>query len=133
MGAVVRVTSRRRTRRERSRTKRVLFLAIFVGAALIGYTFVRVTVQDHALAREAAAARAEIAVLELQQAALKAEISVKQSETYVEQAARQLGYVRPGEGLVTVSGDGAKATTANDSAAPRSSRLARWLALFFSP
>lgn len=133
MGAVVRATSRRRTRRERSRTRRALFLALFVGATLIGYTFVRITVQDHAIVREAAAARAEIGLLELQQAALRAQIGVRQSDEYVEQKARELGYVRPGEGLVTVGQPPAAASVGDKAQTTPKSRFARWLALFFAP
>lgn len=132
MGAVVRATSRRRTRRERSRTRRALFLALFVGATLIGYTFVRITVQDHAIVREAAAARAEIGLLELQQAALRAQIGVRQSDEYVEQKARELGYVRPGEGLVTV-GQPPAASVGDKAQTTPKSRFTRWLALFFAP
>ncbi len=125
--------SRRRTRARRLPTRRLLFLAIFLLAALVASSFVRVTLQDNALAREAAGARAEIGLLEAQQAGLKAEIVMHQTDAYVEQKARELGYVKPGEGLASVR----DATTARSSAAIASqtsmSRLQRWLSLFLHP
>ncbi len=121
--------SRRRSRRERFRTRRVLFAAVFLGAALVGYTFVRITIQDHAIAREIAATRAEIAALGLQQGSLRAQIGLRQTDEYLEQKARELGYVRPGEGLVTT---GSPASAPQSAREPGSTRLGRWLALFFS-
>ncbi len=91
------------------------------------------TLQDGALARETAAVRAEIALLEARQAGLKAEIAVHETDAYVEQKARELGYVKPGEGLASVRD--ATATRMNRAAASPSapSRLERWLALFSQP
>lgn len=125
--------SRRRTRARRLPTRRLLYLALFVLAALVGSSFVRVTLHDNALAREAAAVRAEILMLEAQQAALNAEIAMRETDAYVEQKARELGYVKPGEGLASVRGGTAARSGSNAEARPAASRMERWLSLFFHP
>jgi cell division protein FtsB len=123
--------SRRRSRARRLPTRRLLYLAIFIIAALVGSSFVRVTLQDNALAREAAAVRAEILLLEAQQAALHAEIAMRETDAYVEQKARELGYVKPGEGLASVRGGTTPRSASNADGGRESSRLERWLSLFF--
>jgi len=123
--------SRARTRRARRLpTRRLVYLAVFVLAALVGSAFVRVTLQDNALAREAAGMQAEIAVLEAQQAMLRGEVALRSTPAYVEQKARDLGYVKPGEGLATVREDPTRAASAGTASASET-RLERWLRLFF--
>lgn len=125
--------SRRTTRRARRLpARRLLYLAVFVGAALVGSAFVRVSLQDNALAREEAAARAQIVLLEAQQAALKADVAMRETPAYVEQQAHELGYVKPGEGLASVK-DVAPRSSPQQAATPTETRLDRWLTLFFHP
>lgn len=102
-------------------------------AALVGSSFVRVTLQDNALAREAAGVQAEIALLEAQRAMLDGELALRKTDAYVEYKARESGYVRPGEGLASVRD--VTPVRASDAAAPDgvTARLGRWLALFFHP
>lgn len=124
--------SRRRTRRA-SVPRRLLHLALFLLAVLVGSSFVRITLQDHALAREAAGVRAEIAIFEVQQAALRAEVALRQTDGYVEQKARELGYVKPGEGLAAVRDAPRASPNAGKTPTTTSTRFQRWLALFFHP
>ncbi len=122
--------SRRRTRRRSVRTRRLLFLALFVGAALVGANFVRVIAQEQALARERVAVLGDIAMLEVQNTVLGQEIERRKTPGYIEQKARELGYVRPGEGLATLRGP-IPAPSRSASQASADSRLARWLRFFF--
>ena len=128
--------SRRRTRPQRLPTRRLVFLAALIGAALVGSAFVRVTLQDNALAREAVGVQGQIAMLEAQQAVLNAQIATQQTPAYIEQKAREHGYVKPGEGLASVR-DAApqqtRTTAAPDAKETVIERLQRWLALFFHP
>lgn len=125
--------SRGRTRARRLPTRRLVYLAIFVLAGLVGSSFVRVTLQDNALARETAGVRAELVVLEAQQAVLRADLAMRKTDAYVEQKAREQGYVKPGEGLASVR-DGTPARASERAVADGlGSRLLRWLALFFHP
>lgn len=85
--------SRRRTRC-RVRLGR-LFLAIFAGYLLVatGVEIVRLA----ELRRELHRTREAIALQETMNAGLQDQIAYTQTDEYLEQAARQLGLVRPGE------------------------------------
>ncbi len=125
--------SRRRTRARRLPTRRLLYLALFLLAALVGWSFLRVTLQENALARETARVRADIALLQAQQAGLRAEVLGRETDAYVEQKARELGYVKPGEGLASLR-DATPARQPRAATPPNApSRIERWLALFFHP
>jgi cell division protein FtsB len=115
--------------------RRLLYLAVLIGAAIVGSAFVRVTLQDNALARESLATRGEIAMLEAQQSYLQAEIATRQTPAYVEQKAHELGYVKPGEGLASVrDANPVPAATPKtaDVKVALVARVQRWLALFFA-
>ncbi|OLC56805.1 MAG: hypothetical protein AUH85_05180 [Chloroflexi bacterium 13_1_40CM_4_68_4] len=107
---------------------------MLIGAALVGSAFVRVTLQDNALAREAVGVHGQIAMLEAQQAVLNAQIATQQTPAYIEQRARDYGYVKPGEGLASVR-DGSPQQTRTSSAPDAKEtileRVQRWIALFF--
>ena len=113
--------------------RRLLYLALFLLAVLVGSSFVRITLQDRALAREAAGVWAEIALLEVQQAAQRAEVALRQTDAYVEQKARELGYVKPGEGLAAVRDAPRASPNAGATQTTTSTRFQRWLALFLRP
>ncbi|HYY55293.1 MAG TPA: septum formation initiator family protein [Candidatus Dormibacteraeota bacterium] len=128
--------SRRRTRSRKLPTRRLVYLAVLIGAALVGSAFVRVTLQDNALAREALAVRGQIAMLEAQQSYLQAQVATRETPEYIRQKAREFGYVQQGEGLASVR-DGAVVpsgrTTGSDGNASVLARVQRWIALFFHP
>lgn len=126
--------SRKRTSARHGRTRRLVFLAVFVGASLVGANFARITAREHALGREMAGVQADIALLELQNAALRIEVERRKTNEYIVQKARELGYVRPGEGLAALrsaarSSETPLAVTQPDLRA----RLERWLHLFLRP
>lgn len=110
-----------------------MFLAVALFAALVGSAFARITTQESALAREAAIARAEIVALEVKKAALEIEIGVRKSDAFIEEQARVLGYVRPGEGLAAVKVEPMSKSGAPSrmSDADLTARIARWFFFFF--
>lgn len=124
--------SRRRTRRRLLRTRRLVFLAVFVIAALVGANFVRVVAQEQALAREKVTVLANIAMLEVQNAVLQREIERRKTTEYIEQKARELGYVKLGEGLATLRGGVPAPEQTTNTARDSDSRLARWLRFFLN-
>ena len=75
-------------------------------------------------------------MLEAQQAVLNAQIATQQTPAYIEQKAREHGYVKPGEGLASVR-DAApqqtRTTAAPDVRESLFERMQRWIALFFHP
>jgi len=105
-------------------------LALVAAGLLLSVAFVGIAVQRNAVSREVAALSADIAREQLRHAALEAAVAEKGTEAYVADKARELGFVRPGEGLIALQGApraGAPAATADE----RPGRLARWIALFF--
>ena len=91
--------------------------------------FVAVAVQGNAVARDASTMQAEIAALEGDLARKQAMIAERQTDQYLVDKARDLGFVRPGEALVAVQRDGAKAV--EDAVAAQPGRLAKWWSVFF--
>ncbi len=97
---------------------------------LLSVAFVGIAVQRNAVSREVAALSAQIAQEQVRHAALEAAVAEKGTEAYVADKARELGFVRPGEGLIALQGAqraGGPAATTDE----RPGRLARWIALFF--
>lgn len=111
-----------------------MYLGILVVAALVGSAFVRVTLLDNAVAKESLAVRGQIGLLEAQRSYLQAEVAMRETPEYVVTKARELGYVKPGEGLASVR-DASPAQTSQSRGADTkdslNARLQRWLALFF--
>ena len=104
-------------------------LTLLAAVLLLTAAFVGLAVQTNAIAREAAALRADIVAEQLRYAALEAQATEKKTDAYVVDRARDYGFVKPGEGLIAVERqrtDGAPAGPARVT-----SRLGRWLALFF--
>lgn len=111
----------------------VLSLAVLAGGLLLAGAFVGIAVQGTALDRERDALVAEIAELERQRAEKEAEVARRESDEYVVDAARDLGYVRPGEGLIAVEGEPPQQAAVISVPELNVGRIARWLALFFGP
>lgn len=114
----------------RRAARQALAVALLGLGLLLAAAFVAVAVQGNAVAREAASLRAEIAALQLTQAALESTAAQRATDDYVVDRARDLGYVRPGEALIAVQRDAARAAVrSSDEGVP--GRFARWFALFF--
>ncbi|HET8567570.1 MAG TPA: hypothetical protein VFM93_01115 [Candidatus Limnocylindria bacterium] len=115
--------------RARGAARQILALMVLAGSLLLAAAFVGVTAPSNALAREKDALTAEIARLDADLAAKQAQLAQKQTDAYVIGKARDQGYVRPGEALVTVQGVDAKRPAAGGEQGP--GRLAKWWAVFF--
>jgi hypothetical protein len=104
-------------------------LGLLLGGLLLAAAFAGIAVQANAVSREADLLRAEIKAEQLRRAALEAILAERQTDDYVIEESRELGFVRPGEALIAVE-QGRRAEE-NITPAPAPSRLARWVALFF--
>lgn len=112
------------------RFARQTLAATVLGACLlVAAAFVGVAVQGNAVARDASAVQAEISSLESTYARKQAQIAERQTDQYLVDKARDLGFVKPGEALVAVQRDGPRAVEDAVAAAP--GRLAKWWGLFF--
>lgn len=121
-------------RRARSSLARSIRPLISVGVLAFGLVlsgaFVGIAVRQNAVQQEGRAAQQQIDAELARQAQLRAQIAERKTDTYVIDKARELGYVRPGEGLIAVergpSGEPVVRINASDGG-----RLGRWLAVFF--
>lgn len=107
-------------------------MGVLAAGLLLSGAFVGIAVQQGAVDREARDAQHQIDAEKAKNAELQAEIAQRQTDTYVIDKARDLGYVRPGEGLIAVDRgpSGLPVVRINPS---DGGRLARWLAVFFGP
>jgi cell division protein FtsB len=126
-----RAAGRSRVRRSASRYVRpALSASILAAGLLLSAAFVGVAVQQTAVAREARAAQQQIDAEVSRRAELQGQIAQRKTDTYVVDKARELGYVRPGESLVSVQGS-TPAAGPSGVVASTGDRIARWIAVFF--
>ena len=109
--------------------RQTVAVAVLAACLLVAAAFVAVAVQGNAVARDASTIQSEIAALEGDLARKRAMIAERQTDQYLVDKARDLGFVRPGEALVAVERGGARALEDAVAAAP--GRLARWWSVFF--
>ncbi|MBM4421085.1 MAG: hypothetical protein FJ034_05790 [Chloroflexi bacterium] len=124
------------SRRPRKRASIGRFGRPALAVALLGVgltlaiAFVGITIQNNGVARDKAGLTADIAFEEIRHAALEAAAAEKASSAYVQDKARELGYVKPGEAIITVDSRARpQATPAAERSRP--DRFARWVQLFF--
>lgn len=121
-----------RSRRARWRplVRPLLSLAALAAGLVLSGAFVGIAVQRSAVDRERQAAQQQIDAELARNADLLAAIDQRKTDTYVVDKARELGFVRPGEGLIAIdrgpSGEPVVHLNSSDGG-----RLARWLAILF--
>lgn len=108
----------------------IAMVLLFAGL-LLASAFVAIEIQRNALARDAAAYRADLAAAASYNQELTSAVATKQTSDYVVNKARDYGYVLPGETLIGVQHEVTPATVIAN--APSVSRMQKWLALFFGP
>ncbi len=127
----MRAMSRRRGRSPFARLVRpLLSLGLLAAGLVLSGAFVGIAVRENAVRSDVRSAQAQIEAERARRAELQAELAQRKTDTYVIDKARDLGYVRPGEGLIAVergpSGEPIVRVNASDGG-----RLGRWLAVFF--
>lgn len=110
----------------------VVSVAILAAGLILSGAFVGIAVQQANVAREARAAQQQIDAELAKRAELQSEIDQRKTDAYVVDKARDLGYVRPGEGLIAVDRGSSGLPTVRINASD-GGRFARWLAVFFGP
>jgi len=128
-----RVPRRRPQRWSLSRSLRPLVaVAVLAAGLLFSGAYVGVAVRQSAIDSESRALQRDIERETARNAQLQAEIAQRKTEQHVIDKARELGYVRSGEGLIAIdfgpSGEPALRINPTDGG-----RLAGWIALFFGP
>lgn len=109
--------------------RQTVAITVLAACLLVAAAFVGVAVQGNAVARDASSMQSEIAALESDLGRKQAQIAERQTDQYLVDKARDLGFVKPGEALVAVQRDGPRA--AEDAVAAAPGRLAKWWGLFF--
>jgi cell division protein FtsB len=110
--------------------RQLVAIGVLAVGLLLAAAFAGVAMQGNAVDRESAQLRAEIAALQADLASKQAAVAEKQTDQYVVDKARELGFVRPGEALVAVQPDvGSGRSVVADVGGP--ARIAKWWALFF--
>ncbi|HEV8469170.1 MAG TPA: septum formation initiator family protein [Candidatus Limnocylindria bacterium] len=103
---------------------------LLAAGLVVSGAFVGIAVRENAVRAEVRAAQTQIEAERARGAELQAEIAQRKTDAYVVDKARELGFVRPGEGLIAVdrgpSGEPVVRVNASDGG-----RLGRWLAVFF--
>jgi cell division protein FtsB len=125
--------------RHRRRSPRVRFgrnlaaVSLALAGLVLAAAFLGLTIQGNAIAREIAAYRSDIVADQAQHDALAAHIASQNTPDYVQQKARDYGYIGPNETLISVQRDGQPSDAFARTASEGPSRIARWLAFFFGP
>lgn len=98
---------------------------------VLAAAFVGLTVQGNAIAREIAGYHNDIAADQALQAALAAKIADQNTADYVQQKAREYGYIGANEALLSVQRDGQASDASSRNGDEGPSRIARWFSFFF--
>lgn len=122
-------------RRSRSPIRRpartLLGVAVLTGGLLLSGAFVGIAMRQTEVQQEARGSEQQIAAELARRGELQAQIDQRRTDAYVVEKAHELGYVRPGEGLIAVERGPGGAPAVRVSASD-GGRLGRWLALFFA-
>ena len=108
----------------------LLSIGVLAFGLLLSGAFVGIAVRQNAVSSEARMAQQEIEAATARRLELEAQIAQRKTDSYVVDKARELGYVRPGEGLIAIefgpSGEPVLRINPSDGG-----RFGRWIALFF--
>jgi cell division protein FtsB len=106
-----------------------VFLAL--AGLVLAAAFVGLTVQGNAIAREIAAYRNDLTADQAQYDALNAQIANQKTADYVQQKARDYGYIAPNESIIAVQRDPQTSDGLARTVREGPSRIARWFTFFF--
>jgi cell division protein FtsB len=106
-------------------------VSLALAGLVLAAAFVGLTVQGNAIAREIAGYRSDLVADQIAHDALVAQIANQKTADYVQQKARDYGYIGANESLITVQRDGQASDVSARTASAGPSRIARWFAFFF--
>jgi len=106
-------------------------VSLALAGLVLAAAFVGLTVQGNAIAREIAAYRSDILADQAEHDGLVAQIANQKTADYVQQKARDYGYIAPNETLISVQRDGQPSDAFARTVSEGPSRIARWFAFFF--
>jgi cell division protein FtsB len=98
---------------------------------VLAAAFVGLTVQGNAIAREIAGYHNDIAAERAEYAGLASQIANQKTADYVQEKARDYGYIGANESLISVQRDGQASDALARTVSEGPSRVARWFSYFF--
>jgi cell division protein FtsB len=126
------VSSRHKRQSRRVRFGRSLAaVSLALAGLLLAAAFVGLTVQGNAIAREIAGYHSDIVADQAQYNRLTAQIANQKTADYVQQKARDYGYIAPNESIIAVQRDGQATDALARTVRDGPSRIARWFSFFF--
>ena len=126
------MSSRHRRRSPRVRFGRSLAaVSLALAGLVLAAAFVGLTVQGNAIAREFAGYHSDIVADQAQYNGLTAQIANQKTADYVQQKARDYGYIAPNESIIAVQRDGQATDALARTVRDGPSRIARWFSFFF--
>ncbi len=126
------MSSRHRRRSPRVRFGRSLAaISLALAGLVLAAAFVGLTVQGNAIAREIAGYHSDIVADQAQYNGLTAQIANQKTADYVQQKARDYGYIAPNESIIAVQRDGQATDALARTVRDGPSRIARWFSFFF--
>jgi cell division protein FtsB len=121
---------RRRSFRPAGVVRPLLSLAALTAGLLVSGAFTGIALQQSAVQRDERTLQTQIAAEQARNADLQAQIEQRKTDSYVVDKARDLGYVRPGEGLIAIDRGPSGLPTVRLNASD-GGRFARWWSVFF--
>ncbi len=109
----------------------VAAVSLALAGLVLAAAFVGLTVQGNAIGREIAGYHNDLAADQAQYEALTAQIANQKTADYVQQKARDYGYIAPNESIIAVRRDGQPSDALARTVSESPSRIARWFAFFF--
>ena len=109
----------------------VAAVALALAGLVLAAAFVGLTVQGNAIAREIAGYHNDLAADQAQNDALTAQIANQKTADYVQQKARDYGYIGANESIIAVQRDPQASDVLARTASEGPSRIARWFRYFF--
>ena len=125
-----RVSSRRRSSRVRF-GRSVAAVSLALAGLVLAAAFVGLTIQGNAIGREIAGYHSDLAADQAQYESLAAQIANQKTADYVQQKARDYGYIAPNESIIAVQRDEQASDALARTVSQGPSRIARWFTYFF--
>jgi cell division protein FtsB len=106
-------------------------VSLALAGLVLAAAFVGLTVQGNAIAREIAAYKSDAAAEQAQYQAFTTRIAGQKTTAYVQEKARDYGYIAPNEAIIALQRDGQASDALARTVREGPSRIERWIAFFF--
>lgn len=106
-------------------------MSLALAGLVLAAAFVGLTIQGNAIGREIAGYHTDLTADLVQNEALAAQVANQKTADYVQQKARDYGYIAPNESIIAVQRDRQASDALARTVREGPSRIARWFTFFF--